>query len=93
MGRHEEAIAEKKRAVELDPLSLVMNRSLGWTFYFARHYDAAIEQYRKTLELDPNFALAQLTARGSLQAKGDASRSDSRSPQGINAFWGKTTRN
>jgi tetratricopeptide (TPR) repeat protein len=28
---------------------------LGAAFYFARQYDQAIEQYRKTLELDPNF--------------------------------------
>jgi len=55
MGRSEEAIAEQKRALELDPLSLISNRVLGLEFYFARYYDQAIEQYRKTLELDPTF--------------------------------------
>ena len=70
MGRHQEAIAEKKRAVELDPLSLVMNRSAGWTFYFARRYDEAIEQYRKTLELDPNFAVAHLWLGEAYKQKG-----------------------
>jgi eukaryotic-like serine/threonine-protein kinase len=54
-GRFEQAIGEEKRAVELDPLSLVSNRNLGYAFYFARQYDQAIEQYQKTLELDPNF--------------------------------------
>jgi tetratricopeptide (TPR) repeat protein len=58
MGRSEEAITESKRALELDPLSLIINRDLGQVFYLARHYDQAIEQYRKTLELDPNFARA-----------------------------------
>jgi tetratricopeptide (TPR) repeat protein len=55
LGRFEQAIAEEKRGVELDPLSLQDNRVLGQAFYFARQYDQAIEQYRKTLELDPNF--------------------------------------
>jgi eukaryotic-like serine/threonine-protein kinase len=58
MGRSEEAIAENKRALELDPLSLIINRTLGGVFYIARQYDQAIEQLRKTLELDPNFVLA-----------------------------------
>ncbi len=55
MGRHNEAIAEEKRAQELDPLSLIINFELGLAFYYAREYDQAIEQFQKTLELDPNF--------------------------------------
>jgi TolB-like protein/DNA-binding winged helix-turn-helix (wHTH) protein len=38
-GRHEEAIAEMKRAIELDPLSLIFNTDLGSALYFARQYD------------------------------------------------------
>jgi serine/threonine protein kinase/Tfp pilus assembly protein PilF len=58
-GRLEEGIAEYKRALELDPLSLVINRQLGGAgFLYARQYEQAIEQLRKTLEMDPNFALA-----------------------------------
>ncbi|MCI0525947.1 MAG: tetratricopeptide repeat protein, partial [Nitrospira sp.] len=58
MGRHDEAIAEIQKALELDPLSLIINRDVGLTLYFARRYDPAIEQYRKTLEMDPNFNVA-----------------------------------
>ncbi len=54
-GRHQEAIAEMKRAQELDPLSAIINTNLGRTYHFARQYDRAIEQYRKALEIDPNF--------------------------------------
>ena len=54
-GRFGEGIAEAKKAVELDPLSLIIDRNLGDGFYMARQYDQAIEQERKTLELDPNF--------------------------------------
>jgi serine/threonine protein kinase/tetratricopeptide (TPR) repeat protein len=60
MGRHEEAIAEAKRAREIDPLSLIINTVEGFIFYLARKYDLAIEKLRKTLEMDPNFARAHL---------------------------------
>ncbi len=58
MGRHREAIAEAKRAQELDPLSLDVNTMAGRCFYHARQYDQAIEQYRRALEIDPNFTIA-----------------------------------
>jgi eukaryotic-like serine/threonine-protein kinase len=53
-GRFEESIAEVKRALELDSLSLEINWFLGVVYLFARQYDQAIEQCLKTLELDPN---------------------------------------
>jgi tetratricopeptide (TPR) repeat protein len=55
MGRLDEAMAEHRRALELDPLSVVTNENLGVDFYDKRQYDQAIEQLRKTIELDPNF--------------------------------------
>jgi TolB-like protein/Tfp pilus assembly protein PilF len=55
MDRRDEAIAERKLALELDPLSLTINFALGMSFYYARDYDQAIEQFQKTLELDQNF--------------------------------------
>ena len=55
MGRHEEAIARIKRSQELDPLSLIINVAIAWSFYFGRRYDEAIEQLWKTLELEPNY--------------------------------------
>jgi eukaryotic-like serine/threonine-protein kinase len=58
-GSSEEFIAEEKRALELDPLSLPISASLGVAFYCARQYDQAIEQERKTLDLDANFVMAQ----------------------------------
>jgi TolB-like protein/DNA-binding winged helix-turn-helix (wHTH) protein/Tfp pilus assembly protein PilF len=54
-GRLNEAIAETKLTLELDPLSLDNNDTLGLEFFLARQYDQAIEQERKVLELDPNF--------------------------------------
>lgn len=55
MGRFNEAAARIKLAQEIDPLSLLANSTLGWSFYYARKYDQAIDQWEKTLEMDPNF--------------------------------------
>jgi len=60
MGRHNEAIAETKRAQELDPLSLIINVHGGYIFFFARQYDEAIAQCRRTLELNPGFYQAHV---------------------------------
>jgi len=72
-GRFDEAIAEGKRAVELDPLSPVINSDLGVTLYLARRYDDAIEQFRKTLAIDPTFFYAHYNLGIALQIKGDLS--------------------
>jgi serine/threonine protein kinase/tetratricopeptide (TPR) repeat protein len=55
MGRTEESLAAAKRALELDPLDLIMNVHLAWHYWLAREYDHQVEQARKALELDPNF--------------------------------------
>jgi serine/threonine-protein kinase len=55
LGRHDEAIAEVKRAVELEPLSLIINANLAGAYMFAGQNDRALEQARKTNELEPNF--------------------------------------
>jgi TolB-like protein/DNA-binding winged helix-turn-helix (wHTH) protein len=59
LGRTEESLAESQRALELEPLQLVVGLHLGWHYLYARQYDQAIEQFRKTLELDPAFPQAQ----------------------------------
>lgn len=50
MGRHDDAIAERNLAEELDPLS----PQGGAVLYLARSFDAAIYQSHKALELNPN---------------------------------------
>jgi TolB-like protein len=56
-GRHEEAIAEMKKAMALDPLSTRIQSFAGRTLIWARHYDEALTQFQKVNESDPNFAL------------------------------------
>jgi len=55
MGRHAEAIARMKAGQELDPLSLIISVAIGWAFYMGRQNDEAMEQLRRTVELDPNY--------------------------------------
>jgi serine/threonine protein kinase/tetratricopeptide (TPR) repeat protein len=55
MGKHAEVMARMKKGQELDPLSLIINVAVGWAFYNDRRYDEAIEQLRRTIELDPNY--------------------------------------
>jgi len=73
-ARFREAIAEMKRALELDPLSLIINTHLGWTYFFARHYDPAIEQLQKTIEMDQNFYIAHSLLGHTYIFKGEISK-------------------
>ena len=54
-GRHDEAIAQGIRAVELDPLSPIVHVALGHAYYLAERHDEAIGQLRKALEIEPAF--------------------------------------
>lgn len=58
LGQFDRAIAEGKRAIELDPLSLICNADLSWVYFNARRYGDAIAQARKTIEMEPGFYLA-----------------------------------
>jgi tetratricopeptide (TPR) repeat protein len=49
LGRHEEAIDQHEMARGLDPLSLIVNANLARALYWARRYDEAIAQARKTI--------------------------------------------
>jgi adenylate cyclase len=58
MSRHEQALAESEQARKLDPLSLIISAGTGKILFEAGRNDLAIEQLRKTLEIDPSFAHA-----------------------------------
>ena len=60
MGRAEEGIASELRALELEPLSLIINKNVGTVYYYARQYDRAIEQYTRALDLDADFSRSHL---------------------------------
>jgi tetratricopeptide (TPR) repeat protein len=69
-GRLDEAITEMKRSLELDPLALIVNANLGAVYVYARQYDLALEQNRKTYDLEPNFIGGQFWLIEAYIAKG-----------------------
>jgi len=61
LGRHDEAIAEGARAVELDPVFFLFGALEGMFLHHARRDDEAIARLEKTLQLDPTFWITHLT--------------------------------
>ena len=70
VGRVQDAIAEAGRALELDPVSLIINTNLGDTYFYAGQLDEAVSRHRKTLLLDSEFAPAHLYLGRALEQKG-----------------------
>ncbi len=57
-NRLEEAQAQYRIALSLDPLSTIVNTNYGIALMCAKHYPESLAQFQKTLEGDPNFAPA-----------------------------------
>jgi TolB-like protein/Tfp pilus assembly protein PilF len=70
LGRHAEALREKKKALAMDPLSVVIRTDLARMYYFSRDYDRSLEQYRAALDIDPNFGSAHLWLAQVFEQKG-----------------------
>jgi TolB-like protein/predicted Zn-dependent protease len=70
VGQTEREVAELKRALELDPLSLIINSNLGWAYIHSGRLDDAIAQLRKTVEMDGAFYYARYTLALALELKG-----------------------
>ena len=51
----ERPCAEIMKARELDPLSVIINQNAGRAYHQAGRYQDAIEQFQRTLALDPGF--------------------------------------
>ena len=56
--RYDQGMIEYRRALEIDPLSSIINTNYGFGLLIARRFDEAREQFRKALELDPTFFVA-----------------------------------
>ena len=57
LGRKDEATAEARRAIEVDPLSVFSSHLLVVVQLLSRRFDAALQQARRTIELAPTYAL------------------------------------
>ena len=52
-----EAIAEMQKAIAIDPFSAPMQSFLGRTYIWAREYDKAFAQFRRSAEMFPGFSV------------------------------------
>jgi serine/threonine-protein kinase len=68
--RPEEAIRAAERALARDPLSAALSHNRAVQLSLAGQYDAAIDECRRTIDLDPSFAVAYEVMAASYGAKG-----------------------
>jgi TolB-like protein/Tfp pilus assembly protein PilF len=58
LGKNDEAIAEMRKAQNVDPLSLIINAELAELLLITHLTDQSVDQSRKAIDLDTNFPLA-----------------------------------
>jgi serine/threonine-protein kinase len=71
MGRLDEGIAERKVALQLDPLSHRSGMLLGRDYFIAGRFEEAIEQYQRAVEIDSTSPLALGTGQEGSFGLGD----------------------
>lgn len=71
MGRFDEARRALARAEALDPLSRIIPTVAGYPAYYGRDYEAAARQFRRVLQIDPNFSMAHFRLGLTLAQLGD----------------------
>jgi tetratricopeptide (TPR) repeat protein len=59
-GKHADGIREKKKALAIDPLSVVIQTDVVRLFYFSRDYDRALKEHQSALDMDPSFGPTHL---------------------------------
>jgi TolB-like protein/DNA-binding winged helix-turn-helix (wHTH) protein/Flp pilus assembly protein TadD len=70
LGRFDESARDSLRALDTDPVSVMLNIHLGEHYHLARQYDLAIEQHRRALELNPNHPNVRPLLALAYEAKG-----------------------
>jgi len=71
MEKHEEELAEIRKAVDLEPFSLVFNRLLAGSLANNGKYDEAVAQLKKTVELFPSDDSAKRSLANQLVRQGN----------------------
>jgi tetratricopeptide (TPR) repeat protein len=69
-GKGDQALAEVNKALELDPLSMIINNNKGRIVDFGGRRDEAIAQLKKTIELFPDAASPRNNLADVYEAKG-----------------------
>lgn len=69
-GEVEKSLEASLRALELDPLDLIINSHLAWHYWLAREPDKALQQIEKTRELDSHSIWCNYFGGLALEEKG-----------------------
>lgn len=69
-GDSARAIDEARKALELDPLSGIVQYQLAISFYFARRYESCLESLRSASEINPDYWLHRLVTASCLDESG-----------------------
>jgi serine/threonine-protein kinase len=70
-GRFDDALAQMRRAMELDPLSLIIQSGIGRILHFAGQFDEAILQYEHVLQTNADFGQAHIDLALTRMARGE----------------------
>lgn len=71
-GRTDEATAEYREALRIDPVNLLATANLGNSLLQEGETDAAIVEFRKALEINPAYTIAQVNLGAALLSEGRA---------------------
>ena len=84
-NRHSESLREIMKARELDPLAVVINQNAGRAYHIAGRYDEAVEQFQRTLTIEPRFFTTRVMLAQSLSqlSRNEEAITMLRSAQGI----------
>jgi DNA-binding winged helix-turn-helix (wHTH) protein/TolB-like protein len=83
-GRFDQAIAESKLAIDLEPASLFNQRAFADSLHFARRHAEAAAQYKRVIEMNENFGTGYMWLSLTLALSGKE--------QEAFAVWMKTLR-
>jgi tetratricopeptide (TPR) repeat protein len=83
MGRIDEALDERGRALALDPLSIRTGMLLGRDYLIAGRYEDAIEQFRRMSEIDSTSPLALGIGQEGTSGLGDVYERQGRDLEGM----------
>jgi TolB-like protein/DNA-binding winged helix-turn-helix (wHTH) protein/tetratricopeptide (TPR) repeat protein len=91
LGRFDDSGRDALRALETDPVSVMLNIHLGEHYHLARDYGLSIEQYRKALELNPNHPNTRPLLALAYEANGMYAQAIAEL-EGAAPFWSGTSR-
>jgi serine/threonine-protein kinase len=57
MGRYDEALQQRQRAYELNPLWVQTLVEIGWVYRDSRNYEHALQYFQRAIEREPNYAM------------------------------------